>query len=73
MCLVTLTCSLEQAKDCTKMRSESAKRKKPASKRNPVAGEAKHTHRLKTLVFANELCVLHADATRTDNQLMQTE
>ena len=32
MCLVTLTCSLEQAKDCTKMRSETAKKKKgPAS------------------------------------------
>ena len=45
------------------MRSESAQRKKTASEQKPVAGEAKHTHRLKTLVFANELCVLHAGAT----------
>ena len=66
-CLVTLTCSLEQAKDCTKTRSESAQRKKKASEQKPVAGEAKNTHRLKTLVFANELCVLHADATKPDN------
>ena len=54
------------------MRSDSTEKKTPP-KQKPVAGEAKKTRRLKTLVFTNELCLLHADTTLTDIQHMQTE